>query len=78
MNPEEMADMMNLIKNLAEMRGLTVILVEHDMKAVMDFSDRIMVLNYGRRIAEGAPEEIRKNAEVIEAYLGREGALREE
>ena len=72
MNPEETADMMKLIKKIQSIRGLTIILVEHDMKAVMGFSDRIMVLNYGRKIAEGSPEEIKSNKAVVEAYLGQE------
>lgn len=72
MNPEETIEAMNLIKEIQRTKSITVILVEHDMKAVMGFSDRIMVLNYGRKIAEGLPEKIRANKEVVEAYLGRE------
>jgi len=72
MNPQETIAMVNLIRKLRE-RGVTLIVVEHDMKLVMNLSDRIVVLNYGEKIAEGPPEEIRANKEVIEAYLGSEG-----
>lgn len=71
MNPTETQNMIDLIRQIRE-RGITIVLVEHDMKAVMDLCDRIVVLNYGQKIAEGLPEEIRENQEVIEAYLGRE------
>ncbi|MBW2028545.1 MAG: ABC transporter ATP-binding protein [Deltaproteobacteria bacterium] len=73
MNPQETENMIRLIDQLRE-RGMTIVVVEHDMKAVMSLCDRIVVLNYGKKIAEGRPREIRENREVIEAYLGKEGA----
>jgi branched-chain amino acid transport system ATP-binding protein len=63
-----------LVRNIRD-RGVTILLVEHDMPMVMSVSDRIVVLNYGRIIAEGTPEVIRNNPDVIEAYLGQ-GAAR--
>jgi branched-chain amino acid transport system ATP-binding protein len=71
MNPTETQNMIDLIRQIRE-KGITIVLVEHDMKAVMNLCDRIVVLNYGQKIAEGLPGEIRENKQVIEAYLGRE------
>ena len=71
MNPGETVHTIDLIRRLRD-RGITIIVVEHDMRAVMSLCDRIVVLNYGRKIAEGLPGEIRENKEVVEAYLGAE------
>jgi branched-chain amino acid transport system ATP-binding protein len=72
MNPGETAQMTALIKRLRDELDLTVLLIEHDMKVVMGISERITVLDYGEKLAEGAPEEIRTNPHVIEAYLGKQ------
>ncbi len=72
MNPQETEELMETIQNIRKDLEKTVFLIEHDMKLVMGISDRIVVFDYGKLIAEGKPEEIRKNPRVIEAYLGKE------
>ena len=72
LNPAEVSDLMAMIQRVRH-EGVTVVLVEHDMKLVMSVSDRIVVLDHGRKIAEGRPEEVRTNQRVVEAYLGKRG-----
>ncbi len=70
MNVEEKQDMCRFILDVNDQFGTTIVLIEHDMGVVMDLSDRVVVLDYGRKIADGTPEDVRANTEVIDAYLG--------
>ncbi|MEA2428369.1 MAG: branched-chain amino acid transport system ATP-binding protein, partial [Thermoleophilaceae bacterium] len=71
MNPEESARLTAFMNKLRQERGVTILLIEHDMKVVMGVSERITVLDHGEKIAEGSPEEVRSNERVVEAYLGK-------
>jgi len=72
MNSEEKQDMIFWVKDIQDELGITILLIEHDMKMVMDISERILVINFGKPITEGAPEEVQSNREVLEAYLGED------
>jgi branched-chain amino acid transport system ATP-binding protein len=70
MNLEEKEDMSRFIIDVNQQYGMTIALIEHDMGVVMDLSDRVVVLDYGRKIADGSPDEVKRDAGVIRAYLG--------
>jgi branched-chain amino acid transport system ATP-binding protein len=70
MNMEEKQDMCRFILDVTDEFGTTVVLIEHDMGVVMDISDRVVVLDYGKKIGDGTPAEVRANQDVINAYLG--------
>ena len=70
MNEEETEDMARFILDIREERGITVVLIEHDMGVVMDLCDRVTVLSFGERIAEGTPAEVQADEDVVKAYLG--------
>ncbi|MBK6791984.1 MAG: ABC transporter ATP-binding protein [Anaerolineales bacterium] len=78
MNPNESEDAIKLFRRIRDEKGITILMIEHDMRVVMGISEHISVMDYGEKIAEGSPQEIRSNQRVIEAYLGRGAAVAHE
>ena len=68
---EETEDMARFILDIKEEHNITIVLIEHDMKMIMDISDRVLVLNFGLKLTQGIPQEVQKHPEVIKAYLGQ-------